>query len=665
MFTSFFSVVTAFIAAHPHLAYAAVLLLALSESIPVIGVFIPGTAAILAVSALVPSGIVKLWPLLGAATIGAVIGDGLSFWVGHRYHREILERWPLNRHLDLITRSEAFFARHGDKSVFIARFTPGVRAFIPLIAGILQMPVRRFYAANILSALVWAPSHILPAVFVGAAFSVLGAAAKPLAILVVLVVIVIWVAIRLVRLALRHGPPLASRMSELLRAHVAGSNSHWGRFVIDLLDPARPDARILALLAQFVGPPAGRGSQPGQNSSGNEMRTDTGQVFRLEDYRPSEYLIPQTSLTFRLSPDNTTVVSELSIERRGEASPDQPLVLDGDQLVLSRIEIDGSPLESSAYEATPERLTIRELPAARRFRLLIETRIAPASNQALMGLYRSSNVYCTQCEAEGFRRITYFLDRPDILSVYTVRIEASHCSRWWRAIWAVSATVSSPPRVARAGGLNVYRHHSLDVERYAVKRTIPMMTAADWSASGWQSLPSRRIDITGEIEEPLTIQWAGNLSAIQQDLQDKGWRSPGAWASSKALLWLTTTAAPVDLPAIPRLSSGQLPTLTLVLPDSAAPDVSRLVLRLWDAGLELTDGNLMPVWIGSVVKERVLRPLSLVSVISSQADANTPRNSLAQMLRSGRIATRSDTKSDGEWDGGVLLLRPMGQNAPD
>lgn len=252
MVASFFAAVTAFIAAHPHLSYAVVLLLALSESIPVIGVFIPGTAAILAISALVPSGIVNLWPLLATAAAGAIIGDGLSFWVGHRYHREILERWPLNRHPELITRSEAFFARHGDKSVFIARFTPGVRAFIPLIAGMLQMPVRRFYAANILSALVWAPSHILPAVFVGAAFGLFGAAAKPLAILVVLIVVVIWVTIRLARFALRRAPAIASNLSNRLQQRAAVSESGWGHFVLELLDPARPDIRGLAFLAALL-----------------------------------------------------------------------------------------------------------------------------------------------------------------------------------------------------------------------------------------------------------------------------------------------------------------------------------------------------------------------------------------------------------------------------
>ncbi|MGB3409700.1 MAG: M1 family aminopeptidase, partial [Microthrixaceae bacterium] len=155
------------------------------------------------------------------------------------------------------------------------------------------------------------------------------------------------------------------------------------------------------------------------------MRTDTGQVFKLEDYRPSDYLIPQTRLTFRLSPEATVVVAELTIERRAELTTVTPLALDGDGLTLQRIEVDGKAVPLSAYVAGPDQLILNAPPAKAKFTLVTETRIDPAHNEALMGLYRSSNVYCTQCEAEGFRRITYFLDRPDILSVYTVRIEAS------------------------------------------------------------------------------------------------------------------------------------------------------------------------------------------------------------------------------------------------
>jgi len=154
------------------------------------------------------------------------------------------------------------------------------------------------------------------------------------------------------------------------------------------------------------------------------MRTDTGQVFKLEDYRPNDYLIPQTNLTFRLSPEATRVTAVLTVERRDGIAASAPLALDGDGLTLRRIEIDGKKVKPTDLLVTSDQLTILKPPVAHRFQLLIETELAPAGNEALMGLYRSSNVYCTQCEAEGFRRITYFLDRPDILSVYTVRIEA-------------------------------------------------------------------------------------------------------------------------------------------------------------------------------------------------------------------------------------------------
>src|SRR5260370_9337517 len=178
---SFVTVITDFVSMHPHLAYGAVFLLALSEAIPIVGALVPGSALIIRISALVPAGFVELVPLLIDATMGAITGDGLSYGLGHRYHREVLCRSPLNRYPELLARSEAFLHRHGGKNVFLARLTPGVRAFVPLLAGILGMPVHRFYAATIASALAWAPSHVLPGVLAGASFTLTGEAAGRLA----------------------------------------------------------------------------------------------------------------------------------------------------------------------------------------------------------------------------------------------------------------------------------------------------------------------------------------------------------------------------------------------------------------------------------------------------------------------------------------------------
>ncbi|MBX3581323.1 MAG: aminopeptidase N [Rhizobiaceae bacterium] len=154
------------------------------------------------------------------------------------------------------------------------------------------------------------------------------------------------------------------------------------------------------------------------------MRTDTGHVFRLEDYRPSDYLIPRTDLTFQLDPDATLVRAELSMVRRHGVAAGAPLVLDGDGLILKSVAVDGAALTPTDYTASPDELVIAAPPAAQAFKVVLETEISPSSNSALMGLFRTNDVYCTQCEAEGFRRITYFLDRPDVLSVYTVRVEA-------------------------------------------------------------------------------------------------------------------------------------------------------------------------------------------------------------------------------------------------
>ncbi|WP_159593087.1 aminopeptidase N [Chelativorans xinjiangense] len=154
------------------------------------------------------------------------------------------------------------------------------------------------------------------------------------------------------------------------------------------------------------------------------MRTDTGQAFRLEDYRPSDYLIPDLEMTFRLDPEKTLVTTKLLVERREGVVADAPLMLDGDGLALETLLIDGEAVEDGAFEATPDSLRITTPPRQSRFEVTIVTHLAPAQNKALMGLYVSNGVYCTQCEAEGFRRITYFLDRPDVLSTYRVRIEA-------------------------------------------------------------------------------------------------------------------------------------------------------------------------------------------------------------------------------------------------
>src|SRR6201981_2186960 len=152
------------------------------------------------------------------------------------------------------------------------------------------------------------------------------------------------------------------------------------------------------------------------------MRTEEPRSVRLEDYRPPDWRIGTRELDVVLHPTATTVRAKLAIKPNSAGAP-APLVLDGDELTLRSIRLDGKPLPADSFVATPDRLTIAQAPQ-RPFELEIETVLDPTNNTKLMGLYRAGSTYCTQCEAEGFRRITYFLDRPDVMAVYTTRIEA-------------------------------------------------------------------------------------------------------------------------------------------------------------------------------------------------------------------------------------------------
>ncbi len=140
----------------------------------------------------------------------------------------------------------------------------------------------------------------------------------------------------------------------------------------------------------------------------------------LKDYQAPTFLVPKLSMIAHLGEEEATITTTLNIEQR--TGVDGPLVLDGEKIRLEYLKIDGELLEANRYEISEEALTIANVPS--KFSLEIQTKLQPHLNTELSGLYRSSGNFCTQCEAEGFRRITYFPDRPDVLSVYDVTIIA-------------------------------------------------------------------------------------------------------------------------------------------------------------------------------------------------------------------------------------------------
>lgn len=154
---------------HPELASIATVGISAAESIAIVGTIIPGTVMMTALGTLAGAGVIPLWQTIMWAILGAIIGDGISYWLGHHFNQRLPHLWPFRTHPSILQSGETFFQKYGSMSVFIGRFVGPVRALVPLVAGMLGMSPLRFYLANILSAIGWAPAYMLPGILLGRA----------------------------------------------------------------------------------------------------------------------------------------------------------------------------------------------------------------------------------------------------------------------------------------------------------------------------------------------------------------------------------------------------------------------------------------------------------------------------------------------------------------
>jgi len=166
------------LAEHPAWSGLIVFLIAFTESLFVVGIIVPGTILMFGVGTLVGAGVLGLQETMLIAFLGAVAGDGLSYWIGLHYHKQFLLMWPLKNNPHHIERGKAYFEKHGGKSVLFGRFVGPVRPFIPAIAGMMEMPAKYFFTINVISAAIWSPFYLLPGIVFGSSInlaSVVGA----------------------------------------------------------------------------------------------------------------------------------------------------------------------------------------------------------------------------------------------------------------------------------------------------------------------------------------------------------------------------------------------------------------------------------------------------------------------------------------------------------
>jgi len=673
MLGSLVDTIVTFSRAHQELAYGLIFLVALSEALPVFGAFVPGDAVILGLSALVPTGALGLGQLIAAATVGAVIGDGFSFWLGHHYRRAIVSRWPFTHHPAVIARGEAFVHRHGGKSVFIARFTPGVRAIVPLLAGILEMPVGRFYAMNVLSALLWGPAHILVGAAIGATLVVLGAVAGRLAMLAAVLIALLAAFFWGLRLAVRRLPPLTAAAQRRLWRWAGRRHTWIGRQLLSILDPQRRELPGLALLGAL-------------------LAASLWLFFGvLQDVLTGDPLVRANEAVYHFLQTLRNVWVDrvmVAITELGDLTVVAAVTLAAILWLLWRRNWRGAAHVAAAVAATSlftllMKITLR---VPRPYALSTGWGVFAfpsghsAANAALYGFL------AVMVSWEVGRRWRVVMASLAVLFVGAIAFSRVYLGAHWLSdvlaglafgtAWAAFlgiAYLRRNPRPIGAAGLcaaaglallvagvvHVGRRHSQDERFYAPRSQVIRLTAADWWRGGWARLPARRVDLAGEIGAPLTVQWAGGAAALARLLAPGGWKAPVPWSMRSALAWMEPHASLASLPVLPHLENGRPEVLVLTLPSAAQPGGARLVLRLWRSDVTLGDGAAPDValLIGTVREEHIERPAWFLTTVRALPGYDRPRDRLAAQLPDHRLAERGPQLRGAGWDGGVLLGR--------
>ncbi len=237
--------------ANPNWTGILIFLFAFGESLLLVGIILPGAAFLLALGAMIGLGILDLYTAWIWASIGAFLGDGISFWIGHKYKRSLLKMWPMYKFPDLIAKGEAFFEKYGGVSVFMGRFVGPVRPVIPAIGGIMGMNVRLYIAISLLASILWSPFYLLPGVLFGSAIDKIAAVAGKLAVMVLVLVVLMWLVYWIISMVYLLVVPSAYRW---LSALLAWTQKHpvLGKMTSGLVDPRQPERGSLAMLAFLV-----------------------------------------------------------------------------------------------------------------------------------------------------------------------------------------------------------------------------------------------------------------------------------------------------------------------------------------------------------------------------------------------------------------------------
>ncbi|KVL86435.1 cytochrome O ubiquinol oxidase [Burkholderia stagnalis] len=632
------------VGAHPALVLVIVFATACAEAIALVGTVVPAGAVMFAAGALIGAGALDGWATIGVAVAGAVVGDGISYELGRRYRSAVRNWWARLGHAAAYERGEQFVLRHGMKSIVLARFLAPVRAVVPVVVGCASLPRRTFYPVNVGSALVWAPVHVAPGIAFGASAALAEAVSTRVAAILLVVaalVAAVWFG---VRVALQRGVPLLHRAA-LAAWHALAHRRPWlvARLRGLVARVRRLPGAIPVLALLFVGS-VWLFAGIVQDVVANDplMGVDTTLYGSLLNLRTPPVDAAMRAVAVLNGRDVGLIVAAAFLVwlviHRCWMTAVWWIATVGVAVVMV------PAFGAGTNGATPANLApgsphvpLPDADAA--FGILASSFMGWVLTRGRGALWRTGVVTAIVLwiVLGGFARL-YLGDTwlSGLLGGWSLGLA-------WFALLAGAyayghvrdevqprgALVAVVVVLATAGVWTVPAAWQADRDPRAHSRVVAM-TVDQWMRGGWQRVPTRRTEISGDREEFLPLQWCVAADVLARHLSHAGWQRATPWSLQTALRWLVPQAPADGLPVLPRYSQGVGTRRVFVRADPGQPD-SRLVLRLWRYPYVLQDAQgTRALWYGALYRETLHRPAGLMTIVRTATIERAP--DIAQAL---------------------------------
>lgn len=641
--------------------------IAMSESLLVVGLIVPGFLLMVGFGALIATGHLAFWPTTLIATAGAIAGDGLSYWLGQHYKQQLQRMWPLSRYPTLIQQGTQFFNKHGKKSVVLGRFFGPLRAIVPTIAGISNMPAKQFYISNIISAIAWAPLYLLPGILFGMSLQLAKEFAGQLAIIIVITIVLILVITQIIRVSYGWLAPQADVLSYRL---IIWARQHplLGFLPDSLVNPHQSELRaissfgfllVVSALSLIVF---------------NHYLFNTLFLNNIDGFIQQQFILLQHPLA-------TDIAYSLNL-------------FSHHNIIFSTVALFS--IWNFYFKNFKPIFFITAALLLPWFFILLINYFSLSFNMFTQQGYSSSNLIIVAISVYGF--ITIYLaktlsNKPSriIYTAFFIAIFLIAFSQLYLGYQAFSKLFGH--LVFGSIWFSIlgiaYRRHPVATQKRSqhvplttklitlvsvtlliiifsknieITKTAPLKQPTNyimgydaWLESGWKILPSFRNDIRAQQKYPLNIQWIADKNAIIRTLNTSNWQQARN-TSKKYSNWFKDTSKPSELPVVKHIHNGQYNALTFIKSITG----NRLaIIRLWPSDYFIQSKNSKAqLWIGEVVFTKI----TIAPFLNYLTTINDFNNTLKLLTNNLNATYETRTKSfqaDSKikWDGEVILIK--------